>query len=132
MNTHQYTGFNRHMEKYAHRLRLRMTKQEKHIWYDFLRKYPIKIYRQRSIGRYIVDFYCSKAHLVIEIDGSQHYTKEGLAYDEKRTAALEMYKLKVIRFSNREIDEQFERVCWEIDQVIKAQIAQSESFEDKH
>ena len=132
MNTDQYTGFNRHMEKYARRLRLRMTKQEKRIWYDFLRKYPIKIYRQRSIGRYIVDFYCSRAHLVIEIDGSQHYTKEGLVYDEKRTAALETYKLKVIRFSNREIDEQFERVCWEIDQVIKAQIAQSESFEDKH
>ena len=99
-----------------------MTKQEKHLWYDFLRTYPIKIYRQRSINSYIVDFYCSRAHLVIEVDGGQHYTNKGIVYDKKRTAALEKYNLKVIRFSNREIDDQFEGVCWKIDQIIKEEL----------
>ena len=65
----QYTGFNSYITKYTRKLRKNMTKQERHLWYDFLRKYPIKVYRQRSIDCYIVDFYCSQANLVIEIDG---------------------------------------------------------------
>ena len=69
------------------------------MWYDFLRNYSIKIYRQRPIDQYIVDFYCSKAHLVIELDGSQHYTQEGIEYDTIRTEILEKYQLKVIRLS---------------------------------
>lgn len=123
IHKHQYTGFNRNIIGYTHKLRKNMTKQERRLWYDFLQKYPIKIYRQRSVDRYIVDFYCSQAQLVIEVDGGQHYTKEGLAYDKKRTAILEKYNLKVIRFSNREVDDQFEVVCWKIDQVIKSQIS---------
>lgn len=122
MNNHQYTGFNSNMTNYARKLRQGMTKQEKHLWYDFLRTYPIKIYRQRSINSYIVDFYCSRAHLVIEVDGGQHYTNKGIVYDKKRTAVLEKYNLKVIRFSNREIDDQFEGVCWKIDQIIKEEL----------
>lgn len=58
-----------------------MTRQEKHLWYDFLRSYPIKFYRQRPIGNYIVDFYCSEAHLVIELDGNQHYDPDAEKYD---------------------------------------------------
>lgn len=88
-----------------------MTPQERHLWYDYLRNYPVKFYRQRPIDRFIVDFYCSKAHLVIEIDGNQHYTEDGIAYDQLRTEILEKYQLEVLRFTNREIDENFQSVC---------------------
>ncbi len=88
-----------------------MTPQERKLWYLFLRKYPIKIYKQRIIDQYIVDFYCAKAKLVIEIDGSQHYTEEGMYHDANRSCAFEKYDLTVMRFSNREIDKEFDAVC---------------------
>ena len=103
-------------------LRRNMTKQEKHLWYDFLRKYPIKIYKQRIIDNFIADFYCAKARLVIEIDGSQHLTKKGIAHDEERTEILKKYGLKVIRFLNQDIDQRFYIVCCEIDRVIQERI----------
>ena len=78
----------------ARMLRKCLTRQEKHLWYDFLKGYPIKIYKQRVIGNYIVDFYCYSARLVIELDGSQHYTDEGKAYDQERTNALRIYASK--------------------------------------
>ena len=92
-----------------------MTRQEKHLWYDFLQNYPIKIYKQRIIDDFIADFYCHQARLVIELDGLQHYTYEGRSYDEARTAVLEKYGLCVIRFSNKDIDERFMGVCDMID-----------------
>ena len=94
-----FTGYNSQHKQAARSLRKTMTRQERHLWYDFLRNYSIKIYRQRPIDQYIVDFYCSKAHLVIELDGSQHYTQEGIEYDTIRTEILEKYQLKVIRLS---------------------------------
>lgn len=103
----------------ARMLRRNLTDQERHLWYDFLQKYPVKIYKQRIIDNYIVDFYCHSAKLVIELDGSQHYTARGKECDEKRTAALEKHGLSVLRFSNKDIDERFEQVCYIIDQRIK-------------
>ena len=103
----------------ARSLRKEMTKQERHLWYDFLRYYPVKIYKQRIIDNYIVDFYCAKARLVIELDGSQHYTADGLAYDAIRTAVLEKYHLYVMRFSNTDVDKNFEGVCLTIDKYIR-------------
>ena len=103
-------------------LRQDMTQQEKHLWYDFLRYYPIKIYKQRIIDNYIVDFYCHQARLVIELDGSQHYTPEGKSYDELRTKVLEAYGLEVIRFSNLDIEKRFDGVCYMIDKTIKERI----------
>ena len=103
----------------ARKLRREMTPHERKLWYLFLRKYPIKIYKQRIIDKFIVDFYCASAKLVIEIDGSQHYEEQGSAYDAKRSAVLESYGLKVIRYSNREIDREFPAVCEQIDQIIK-------------
>ena len=100
-------------------LRRNMTRQEKHLWYDFLRHYPVKIYKQRIIDNFIVDFYCHSAHLVIELDGSQHYTKQGKLQDEARTEILEKYGIYVLRFSNRDVDENFEGVCYMIDKTIK-------------
>ena len=87
----------------ARHLRREMTPQERKLWYLFLQKYPVKIYKQRIIGQYIVDFYCASAKLVIEIDGSQHYTEESRQKDEFRTEILEGYNLKVIRFTNYQI-----------------------------
>ena len=99
-------------------LRRNMTRQEKHLWYDFLRYYPVKIYKQRIIDNFIADFYCHSAHLIIELDGSQHYTNQGKAHDVARTEALEKYGIFVLRFSNKDVDDHFEDVCRRIDRVI--------------
>lgn len=104
-------------------LRRNMTKQEKHLWYDYLQKYPIKIYKQKIIDNYIADFYCHQAKLVIEIDGSQHYTDKGKYYDEQRTEKLEKYGIMVLRFSNLDIDNKFEGVCYVIDKTINERIS---------
>ena len=103
-------------------LRRNMTRQEKHLWYDFLQHYPVKIYKQRIIDDFIVDFYCHQARLVIELDGSQHYTLDGKSYDEIRTEVLERYGLYVLRFSNRDVDGNFDGVCYMIDKMIKERI----------
>ena len=100
-----------------------MTKQERHLWFDFLRNSRVKIYKQRIIESYIVDFYCPAAKLIIEVDGVQHYSEEGREYDKRRTECFEKYGLKVIRFTNREIDREFEgaalMIASEIDKRIK-------------
>ena len=103
----------------AKSLRKNMTKQEKRLWYDFLRHYPIKVYKQRIIDNYIADFYCHQARLVIELDGSQHYTPDGKSYDQERTAILNEYGLLVLRFTNIDVDNHFEGVCYLIDKTIK-------------
>ena len=99
-------------------LRRNMTPQENHLWYDFLQHYPVKIYKQRIIDHFIADFYCHQARLVIEIDGAGHYTPKGKSYDEARTEILERYDLCVLRFSNRDIDDNFEGVCHVINKTI--------------
>ncbi len=103
-------------------LRKDMTRHEKHLWYDFLRNYPMHIYKQRIIENYIVDFYCPAAKLIIELDGSQHYTKSGMEYDEVRTEILEIYNLKVLRISNIDVDTNFYGICQMIDEEIKNRI----------
>ena len=102
----------------ARMLRKNMTKEERCLWYDFLRAYPVRFTRQKVLGKYIADFYCAKARLVIELDGSGHHTEEGYQYDEARTAFLEEYGLTVIRISNTGIHKNFDRVCEYIDHVV--------------
>ena len=94
----------------AKNLRQNATPQENHLWYDFLSGYKVRFQRQKAIDNFIADFYCHKARLIIEIDGSQHYTKQGKEKDEFRTEILEGYDLKVVRFTNRQIDENFRGV----------------------
>ena len=106
----------------ARRLRREMTPHERKLWYLFLRKYPVKIYRQRIIGSFIVDFYCASAKLVIELDGSQHYEPQGIAYDSERSAFLTSLGLEVLRFSNRDIDRDFHGVCTQIDLTIQKRL----------
>ena len=99
-----------------------MTPHERTFWYLFLRKYPVKIYKQRIIGRFIVDFYCASAKLVIEVDGSQHYEPQGMTYDAERSAFLSSLDLEVLRFSNRDIDREFHGVCEQIDITIQSRL----------
>ena len=106
----------------ARELRNGATRQENHLWYDFLKKQPIQWYRQKVIGEFIVDFYCPKAKLVIELDGMQHYTLEGMAYDEERSAYLEGLGVEVVRFQNREIDDTFFLVCSKIAEIAEARL----------
>ena len=103
----------------ARRLRSEMTPHERKLWYLFLRKYPVKVYKQRIIGRFIVDFYCASAKLVIELDGSQHYEPQGMAYDSERSAFLTALGLEVLRFSNQDVDMDFRGVCTQIDITIQ-------------
>ena len=107
---------------FAKNLRKNATPEEKHLWYDFLAKYPIRFQRQKAIDNFIADFYCHKSKLIIEIDGSQHYTEDGKCNDEFRTGILEGYNLKVIRFTNFQINENFEGVCKYIDKVVKSSL----------
>ena len=101
-----------------------MTKEEKHLWYDFLRIYPVKFLRQKVLGRYIVDFYCAEAKLVVELDGSGHYEHDAMKYDEERTKYLQNYKLMVVRIDNREINNNFNNVCEYIDMIVKQSLSQ--------
>ena len=106
----------------ARELRKNQTKEEAKLWYQFLRKYPVRIHRQYVIGNYIADFYCHKARLVIELDGSQHYDPENMEKDRKRTQYMEKEGIYVMRISNRDVLEQFRAVCEFIDRTIKNRI----------
>ncbi len=109
----------------ARQLRREMTPHERKLWYLFARTYPVKIYKQRIIQSYIVDFYCAAAKLVIELDGSQHFEDDGQKSDAARTAALQSLGLMVLRFSNAEIDHEFPAVCEQIDRIIQERVRQS-------
>ena len=96
-------------------LRKNMTKEERRLWYEFLRDYPVRFMRQRPIDRYIVDFYCAKALLAIELDGSRHYDEDGLKKDALRNADLAGLGIKVLHIPNFEVNRNFAGVCEFID-----------------
>ena len=100
-------------------LRKNATPQERKLWYCFLASYRPRFQRQKPIDRFIADFYCSEAKLIIELDGSQHFSEEGARRDLFRTERLEKYGLQVIRFSNLQIDTDFQNVCAYIDIAVK-------------
>ena len=106
-------------------LRKNMTKEERHLWYDFLRAYPVRFSRQKVLGAFIVDFYCASAKIVVELDGSQHYEQEGMAKDEERTAFLRGYGLTVIRIPNNAVNQDFRGVCAYIDLAVKEALEQN-------
>lgn len=109
----------------ARALRKNMTKEERHLWYDFLKNYPVRFLRQKVIDNYIVDFYCHSARLIIELDGAQHYDEKGLQKDRIRTERIEMRNLTVIRIPNNEINRNFEGVCDYIDNIVRESHRQS-------
>jgi len=102
---------NKDLVPLAKKLRREMTKEERHLWYDFLRNHPIRFVRQKILGKYIADFYCAEAKLVIELDGSQHYENENQHKDAERTVFLEEYGLRVLRIPNNEVTQNFQGVC---------------------
>ena len=103
----------------AKNLRKRATPQEKHLWYDFLNNYEIKFQRQKAIGEYIVDFYCPSLKIAIEIDGRQHYSKQGLENDKIRTEEISKQGVQIIRITNRQIDKDFNWICEYLDTEIQ-------------
>ena len=110
---------NKQLVPLARALRKNMTKEERRLWYDFLRDYPVRFSRQKVLGRYIADFYSAEAKLIIELDGSQHYENENIRKDARRTEFLEAYGLRIIRVANNEITENFDGVCDYIDAVVR-------------
>ena len=116
--------YNKNLIPFAKSLRKNATPQENHLWYDFLRNYQPRFQRQKTIGQFIADFYCEKARLVIELDGSQHFTPEGITHDEARTAAIEIVGVEVLRFTNRDIDSEFRAVCTQIDTAVHERLNQ--------
>ena len=103
----------------ARQLRKNMTLEERILWYQYLRTHPVKFYRQRVLGQYIADFYCAKAKLVIELDGSQHYSPEGLLKDRIRTEKLAEFGMTVIRIPNTDVLKNLRGVCAYIDEYLR-------------
>ena len=112
---------NKNLTPYARELRKNMTKEERHLWYDYLRSHPVRFVRQKVLGKYIVDFYSAKAKLVIEIDGSQHFEEKGMQHDAERDDFLRSYGLTIIRIPNIEINTNFDGVC----EYLRLQIEQA-------
>ena len=116
--------YNKELTSRARELRKNMTKEERRLWYEFLRGYPVPFSRQKILGRYIVDFYCAQAKLVIELDGSQHFEPEVMVKDADRTSLLAGYGLTVVRIPNNEVSRNFAGVCEYIDQTVKQSLSQ--------
>lgn len=102
------------LKPFAQKLRRDMTKEERRLWYDFLKELPVNFNRQKVIGNYIADFYCASAKLIIEIDGTQHYEKEGKESDRIRDSYFFDLGMKVLRYSNYDVNSNFDGVCEDI------------------
>ena len=117
---------NKEIVPLARSLRKNMTKEERRLWYNFLRTYPVKFSRQKVLGKYIADFYCAKAKIIIELDGSQRYDEDGEKKDKERTEFLMRYGIRVIRIPNNEVNCNFRGVCEYIDNTVKEIFGQFE------
>ena len=116
--------YNKRLVPLAKQRRKEMTKEERHLWYDFLRSYSVRFSRQKVLGKYIADFYGAEAKLVIELDGSQHCQDSNIEKDAECTAFLGSYGLTVIRIPNNEVSRNFRGVCEHIDAAVKQSLSQ--------
>lgn len=112
-------AYNKANIQLAKELRKNMTPWERKLWYEYLRNYPVRFQRQKAVGNYIVDFYCAKAGLIVELDGGEHYTAQQQEKDAVRTKELESMNLTVLRICNLDIDRNFTGVCEYIDAAVK-------------
>ena len=113
-----FIPYRRSLKSSAQSLRRDPTPAERKLWFEFLRDLPVRFTRQKPLGHYIADFYCSSSRLVVEVDGDSHFTERGEAYDAHRTAAIEAEGIRVIRVTNIEVMEQFEGVCQRIQDAL--------------
>ena len=118
--------YNNRLIPLAKQMRKEMTREEHRLWYDYLRGYPVRFSRQKVLGKYIADFYCAKARLVIALDGSQHFDNANIRKDDERTAFIERYGLRVIRIPNNEVSQNFSGVCEHIDLAVKQSLVRSD------
>ena len=118
--------YNNRLIPLAKQMRKEMTKEERRLWYDYLCGYPVRFSKQKVLGKYIADFYCAKARLVIELDGSQHFDNANIRKDDERTAFIERYGLRVIRIPNNEVSQNFSGVCEYIDLAVKQSLVRSD------
>ena len=118
---------NRELSERARALRKSMTKEEQKLWKMYLCRCQPRFHRQYVIGNYIADFYCHKAKLVVELDGSQHYDPQEMKKDEERTAYLEHYGLLVVRIPNNEVMSNFRGVCEYIESLLTPQSPEGDS-----
>ena len=114
----RYVPYRASLVRRARELRRDLSPAERKLWYEFLSGLPYKFTRQKPLGRYVADFYCSKKRLVIEVDGDSHFTDRGLQRDADRTAAMAALGLRVIRFTNPDVMDCFEAVCMEIHKAL--------------
>ena len=114
-----FIDYRRRLKGSARELRHEPTPAERKLWYEFLRDLPLRFSRQKPLGNYIADFYCASRLLIIEVDGDSHFTQSGERYDAQRTAVLESKGLRLLRFTNLEVMEQFESVCERIRDLLK-------------
>jgi very-short-patch-repair endonuclease len=112
-------GIPDYLKNFSHKMRRNMTKEERHLWFDFFRGYPVRVKRQVIIGKYIVDFCCERAQVIIELDGGQHYETENKKADAERTRQLERLGFLVLRYSNLDVMQNFSGVTENIDRVIR-------------
>jgi len=119
--------YNKRLVPNARVLRQNMTKEERHLWYDYLRTLPHKFVRQKVFEKYIADFYCASANLVIELDGSQHFEDSGYKSDQYRTSYMENCGVRVVRIPNNEVNSNFIGVCDYIDSLLECSKTQPSS-----
>lgn len=124
----QYLPKNKKAKQLARTLRKNMTKEERHLWYDFLRGYKPSFHRQYVVEGFIVDFFCPSARLAIELDGSQHYEADSVKKDELRTSGIESFGIAVARYTNLDIRQRFNEVCADIDCKVKQRINQTDKI----
>ena len=114
--------YNKALTPLARELRKNMTPQERDLWYQYLRHHPLKFTRQKVLGKYIADFYCASAKLVIELDGSQHYEDKGQEADRERTQFLRQYGIRVLRVPNNAVSQNLRGVCDYIDAALNGTV----------
>ena len=114
-----FVDYRRRLKRSARALRNEPTPAERKLWFEFLRELPLRFSRQKPLGDYIADFYCASRLLIIEVDGDTHFTTAGEAHDARRSASLETKGLRVLRFTNLEVMQQFEAVCQRIKDALK-------------
>ena len=105
---------NSDLTKFAQELRTNMTKEEKHLWYDFLKILPYTVNRQKVVEKYILDFYCAEAKIAIELDGSQHFEPDAKKKDAERDRFLREQGIQVLRYTNIDVNSNFDGVCSDI------------------